>query len=84
MLNSAASDKTACCMCLRWFVMVDLDGLDIAISYFTESDVSFSKILKAVYCPCRIDDRRRHQSSHPVNTNWVVKESTRFSAIPYN
>lgn len=42
-------------MCLRWFVMVDLDGLDIAISYFTESDVSFSKILKAVYCPCCID-----------------------------
>lgn len=64
--------------------MVDLDDLDIAISYFTESDVSFSKILKAVYCPCRIDDRRRHQSSHPVNTNWLVKESTRFSAIPYN
>ncbi len=64
--------------------MVDLDGLDIAISYFTESDVSFSKILKAVYCPCRIDNRRRHQSSHPVNTNWVVKESTCFSAIPYN
>ena len=64
--------------------MVDLDDLDIAISYFTESDVSFSKILKAVYCPCRIDDRRRHQSSHPVNTNWVVKEPTRFSAIPYN
>lgn len=64
--------------------MVDLDDLDIAISYFTESDVSFSKILKAVYCPGRIDDRRRHQSSHPVNTNWLVKESTRFSAIPYN
>ena len=64
--------------------MVNLDGLDIAISYFTESDVSFFKILKAVYCPCRIDGQQRHQSSHPVNTNWVVKESTRFSAIPYN
>lgn len=35
-------------MCLRWFVMVNLDGLDTAISYFTESDVSFFKILKAV------------------------------------
>ena len=45
-------------MCLRWFVMVNLDGLDIAISYFTESDVSFFKILKAVYCPCRIDATR--------------------------
>lgn len=52
--------------------MVNLDGLDIAISYFTESDVSFFKILKAVYCPCRIDGHRRHQSSHPVNTNWVL------------
>lgn len=38
--------------------MVNLDGLDIAISYFTESDVSFFKILKAVYCPCRIDATR--------------------------
>ena len=34
-------------MCLRWFVIVNLDGLDIAISYFTESDVSFFKILKS-------------------------------------
>lgn len=33
-------------MCLRWFVMVNLDGLDIAISYFTESDVSFSRSLR--------------------------------------
>lgn len=65
-------------MCLRWFVMVNLDGLDIAISYFTESDVSFFKILKVVYCPCRIDGHRRHQSSHPVNTNWVEKSRRVF------